>query len=132
MIDNGSHLDVLRLLVLIQGAIVATAAVEATVVGVATGVVWVALLTWAGAAVTFLVLWRVRHRSVRARTTLRRLQYGWIALGLLDLGLAVFLARRGLEPVAMLVRFALPVSILRYLKRTRPAPDPAPEMELAA
>jgi hypothetical protein len=132
MIDNGSHLDVLRLLVLIQGAIAATAAVEAAVVGVALGVMWVGVLTWAGAAATFVAYRGIARRSRRARTTLRRLQYGWIALGLLDLALALFVARRGLEPVTVLVRFALPVSIIHYLRVTQPADASAAPMEMAS
>jgi hypothetical protein len=132
MIDNGSHLDVLRILVLVQGAIVATTAVEALVGGVAMGAMGPAVLTGGAALLTLALYARLGRRSRRAHTTLRWLQIGWVAFGVIDLVAALLLARRGLGPVAMLVRFLLPIAILRLARRTAPMPEPTPVMQEVA
>lgn len=127
MIDDGSHLDVLRILVLVQGAIVATTAVEALVEGVATGVMGPVVVTGGAALLTLVLYARLGRRSRRAHVTLRWLQVGWIAFGAVELLAALLLARRGLGPVAMLVRFVLPIGILRVASRIAPRPEPTPE-----
>ncbi len=108
----------LRQLLLVQAAVVATATVEAAIFGAASpNLVPLALLNLAGLVWT-LRLRRGIGRGERFRTrALRWTQRGWIGLAILDLGLALALADRGLEPVALLTRVVLPVAILRVARR---------------
>lgn len=128
--DNDSVFGILRILVFVQMAIAFVSAFEAAIVGFFFGAVGSGVLTLVGAVVTLVVYIGIGRRSDRSRRWLRRLQRGWIALGLLDLGLALFLAQRILEPMALLTRLVLPYVILRLIRRPDvaiefwPAPTP--------
>ncbi len=102
----------LRILVLIQAVIAGTSAVEATIFSALGGGHPLPMfLTIGGTALTAWLAWRLRRPRRRTFRTVRRIQICWLLFGLIDLGLSLFLAQRGLSPVAVLTRFVLPIWI---------------------
>jgi hypothetical protein len=112
-------IDVARLLVFVQGMVGFVAAFEVGVVAVATGGLLLPafLLTAVGAVATLALASGIRRRRRRARTAVVTLQVFWLIGAAIDLLLAVFLARRGLEIVPLLTRIVLPVALFRVLRR---------------
>ena len=112
-------IDVASVLLLIQGAVAFVAMVEVGIVAAATGglVLPSCLLTALGAGLTLALLIGIRRRWRRARTVTVSLQVLWLVGATLDLLLAAFLARRGLELVPTLTRIVLPFALFRIMRK---------------
>lgn len=135
MRDRHTELSELgSLLLFVQGAIALSLTAEA--VGGALllgGGIVGAVLSGVGAVVTFVLAWGVGQRRMRSLRWARRLQYGWLATGVVDMGLSVVLAGIGPSPTPFLTRILLPASIIVVLRRLRAvAAVPAAGMEVAA
>ena len=117
--DDLTTLGVLRILVLVQGAIAVVAAVQVLAVGAFLGApLLVLILLGTGAAVLTLALGAaVVRRSRKARRILVILEVLWMIGAAVDLLLSLFLAKRGLGIVASLTRIVLPYAIFRTLRR---------------
>lgn len=114
----GSAVDVARALLVVQGAVAATAALEVAVwaaFGMPVGVP--VLLTGGAALLTLALAAGVGRRSRLARRLVILAEVAWVALALVDMALAVALARRGLELVPVLTRILLPLAVVRLLRR---------------
>ncbi len=106
--------DVLTPLLAVQAAVLLVATFEALVFTMAFG----SLSPVVGfTALAFLLIAAGLGRSMSRRRLLwlRRLQRLFLATALIDLGLAIFMAQRLLEPVSLLTRLALPLYITRTL-----------------
>lgn len=118
-ISNDGPLHVAVLLLFVQGALAVTLAVEAVgsaiIFGGASAIS--ALLSVVGAALTLVLVSKLRRQRRSARRWVMFLQVGWTLFALVDLGLALAIAGRGLTPVGFLVRIVLPVSIFWLLRR---------------
>ena len=114
-----SLLGVVRVLLLIQGGIAILSTLEVAVAGMALGpaVAPLVVLNLLAAALTLGAARGVARRSRRSRRLAISLE--WIVLGfaVIDLALALFLAKRSLELVPVLTRLALPVAVIRMLRR---------------
>jgi hypothetical protein len=112
-------IDLVRVVLLVQGAILATAAVEAAVFSAVFGGASSpsALLTGVAALVVFIA----RARLVPARRRSRRALYAVEILILLFFGVDVILtlmiARTTVPPLAVVTQFAMPVAVLWLLGR---------------
>ncbi len=114
----GSIVDVARVLVLVQGAVAVTAALEVTAwaaFGMPVGPVLI--LTGGAAVLTLLLAAGLGRRSRAARRLVILAELAWIGMATVDLVLALALAQRLLEPVALLTRFIMPLAVLRLLRR---------------
>ncbi len=110
--------DVACVLVLVEGAVAVTATLEVTVwaaLGMPVGPVLV--LTGGAAALTLLLAAGLGRRSRTARKLVILAQLAWIGTATVDLVLALALAQRLLEPVALLTRFVVPLAVFRILRR---------------
>ncbi len=118
---DGGPIEVVSLLVFIQGAVALTLSIEAIGGAIIFGGVPIpgALLSLGGTFLTFYLGRRVRRRSRRARRWLKILQFGWLTMAMVDTGLALFLAGVGPGPAALFTRFFLPISILWILRKTK-------------
>lgn len=131
--NDDSLVEVVRILVFVQVIVAAVTALEGLVVGAFMGAPGPGLVTGVAAVLTAVLYTRLRRRSPRARRWLVRFQVGWMFFATIDLLLAVFLARRGLELVPILTRFVLPYAIFRILRKPHvraefaPASPPANE-----
>ena len=117
--DTGSILEVLRILVLVQGAIAFTTALQVLAAGTLLGAP-VGLLIPLGffaAGLTMFLAARIVRRSGRARKALVVIEVLWLIGAGVDLALSVFMAKRGFGLVPLLTRVVLPYSILRLLRR---------------
>ena len=114
---HGSKIEVIRVLVLVQGAVAVASAFQVLLFGAFLGApLGVVMVLGVGAAALTLVLAaRVTTRSRRARRFPVVTQVLWLGLALVDLLLAIFLASRGLGLVPTLTRVVLPIAILRLL-----------------
>jgi len=114
-----SVLGIVRILLLLQGAIAVMSTLEALVVGAALGAFLgpIILLTAGAAVLTLMAARGVVRRSRRARTTAMWLEATVLVFAVVDLVLALFLARRGLELVPVFTRIVLPVTVIRLLRR---------------
>lgn len=112
-------IEIARVLLLIQGAVAFVAMVEVAIVTAATAgsTLVSAVLTAAAAIGTLLLSAQIRRRSRRARRVAVVLQVLWLIGATIDLLLAVFLAKRGLELVPILTRIVLPTALFRLLRR---------------
>lgn len=112
-------IEVARILVFVQGMVALVAAFEVGVVAAATGGLLLPafLLTALGAIATLALASGIRRRRRRARTAVVTIQVFWLIGAGIDLLLAVFLARRGLEIVPLLTRIVLPIALFRILRR---------------
>jgi len=117
--SNQGPVAVAALLLFVQGAVAATLAVEAVgsaiIFGGASAIS--ALLTVIGAVVTLALVPRLRRGRRSARRWIMFLQIGWVLFALVDLGLALAIAGRGLTPTGFLVRMVLPIAIFWLLRR---------------
>lgn len=114
-----SVLGVIRTLLLIQGGIAVMSTLEALLAAAAFGPLSapIVVLTGGAAFLTLMAARGVVRRSPRARTTAIWLEGLVLAFAVVDLFLAIVLARRGLELVPVLTRMVLPVVIIRLLRR---------------
>ena len=113
-----SILGVVRILVLVQGAVALVAALQVVVVGTLMGAPLGILIVGGIAAATLALVLAtgVTRRSRRARRTLLILEVMCLIAAAADLLLSLFLARRGLGLVPMMTRILLPYSIYRMLR----------------
>jgi hypothetical protein len=114
-------IDLVRVLILVQGVVGFVATIEVGIVAAATGglVLPSFLLTALGAGLTLGLVVGIRRRNRRARTAAITLQVLWLLGATIDLLLAAFLARRGLEIVPTLTRIVLPIAVFRILRHPR-------------
>jgi len=132
--DNEDLLDVARVLLLVQGAILVATTIEALLwsfvfAGAAGAPVW-----FSGAAALMILVARARLRADRART--RRIVYAVEIVILVSLAidtvLAVALAGALPPVVALLTQLVLPVSVTLLLRRSaRATALPVPSSTLA-
>ena len=117
-------IDLAAILVFVQGLVAFVAAIEIGIVTAAMGGITVASFALTGlAAIVTLALPRgLRRRSRRARKTVVVLQVLWLFSATVDLLLALFLARRGLEPVPTITRIIIPIVVFRILRRPQVRP----------
>jgi hypothetical protein len=126
-------LDVVQVLLLVQGAILVATTIESLVWGmVFAGASRVPVLLSGGAAVLILV-GRARLHAGRARS--RRLVYAveGFTLAFLSFDLALAIALTGTPPpaVALLTRFVLPVSVIFLLRQSARPSTPRAAMAAA-
>ena len=114
-----SLFGILRILVLIQGAIGVTAALQVLAMGALLGAPlgFLILAGFADAALTLALAAGVTRRSRRARRVLVTLEVLWLVAAAVDLALSLILARRAFALVPLLTRIVLPYFIFRMLRR---------------
>ena len=114
-----SALGVIRTLLLLQGGIAVMSTLEALVAAATFGPfsALVVVLTGGAAFLTLMSARGVVRRSRRARTTAIWLEGFVLAFAVVDLILAILLAKRGLELVPVLTRIVLPIAVIRLLRR---------------
>lgn len=113
-----SSAEPLRLVLLIQAALLSVSAIEAAVFGAATGGLSAAAVLTAAAAV---LVFGARRRLERIRRLrwLIRLEYLLLAIGFIEFLLAVFLARRPLDAVAAMTQIFLPALVIVLARRQK-------------
>lgn len=113
--------DVVRVLLLFQGAILVVNTLEAAIFAIAfSAAVTATMLMTAGSALAVLVSRaRLSTESGRGRRALAIVEGVIIASFAIDTALAYFLMHQPLPLVAVLTRFLLPVATLALLARTR-------------
>ena len=113
-------LDVARVLLLLQGSILVATTIEAVLWGMAFAGAAAAPFVLSAAAAVVILVARARIRGDRRWT--RRLVYGvegfTLAFFALDLVLAIALTGTPPPAVALLTRFALPVSVIFVLRQS--------------
>ena len=123
-------LDVLRVLLLVQGAILLATTIEALIWSIAfPGASGLMLVLTAATAVALLVSRaRLRAGSRRGRRTLYIVEGVLIVTIALDTALAIGITGSVPPPVALLTRFVLPIAVIALLRRTDKgsAPHAAP------
>lgn len=115
----GSALEIVRILLLMQGAIFAMSSIESLFAVLMQGPMAapIVILT-VGTALTVLGLaWGVGRSSPGARKAVLWLEVSLLVWAAVDLTLAVVLAQRGLELVPTLTRIVLPIAVFRMLRR---------------
>ena len=113
-----SVVGVVRILLLIQGAIAVLSTMEVLLAGVAQGILLgpIILLTAGAALLTLIVARGVRRRSRRARKAAIWLEGFVLLFAAVDLLLALALAHQALELVPFLTRIVLPIAVIRILR----------------
>lgn len=114
-----TRVDVVRILLLIQGGIAVTSTLEVFIVGAFTGffIAPLMLLTLVATIVTLWAARGVRLRSRRARRITFWAEGTILVFALIDLLLAILLARRGLALVPTVTRIVFPIAIMHTLRR---------------
>jgi hypothetical protein len=116
-------METLRVVLLLQGGMAVLTAVEAALWLVLTGpptqLVSV-VLTVVGAVATLVLAARVVHGHRPARVLVLVVELGILAVAVLDLGLAVLLARGSIGMMPALTRIALPILAIGLLVRSAP------------
>ena len=117
--------EVVRVLLLVQAAILLANTVEAFVFGLAFsgGVTPTVLMTAASALAVLVSRARLSTETGRGRRALAIVEGVIIASLAIDTALALFLTHQPVPLVSALTRFALPVAVLALLARTRAAAD---------
>ncbi len=118
MRGDGTAIEIVRMLVMLQGAIAVLSTVEVLVAGAAFGFVTAPLVLVNLAAAT-LALWLAaglaRYSRLARRTTIV-VQVLILLIATIDLLLALILTQQPLELVPTLVRFVLPITVIRMLR----------------
>jgi hypothetical protein len=113
-------LDVVRVLLLVQGAILLATTIEALIWSIAfpgaSGVMLV--LTAATAAALLVSRARLRAGSRRGRRTLCVVESVLVVTIAIDTALAIGITASLPPPVALLTRFVLPLTVIALLRRT--------------
>jgi hypothetical protein len=113
-------LDVVRVLLLVQGAILLATTIEALIWSIAfpgaSGVMLV--LTAATAAALLVSRARLRAGSRRGRRTLYVVESVLVVTIAIDTALAIGITASLPPPVALLTRFVLPLTVIALLRRT--------------
>lgn len=116
-------LGIVRVLLLLQGGFALLSTFEVVMTGVATGFLpalapAVALTAATGLLFLVLAAW-ISRRSRIARRIAVAAEVTVVAVALVDLGLALFLAHAPLDLVPLLTRFVLPVGVIVLLRGPR-------------
>jgi hypothetical protein len=113
-------LEVVRALLLLQGAILIANTLEATLFAVAfSGEVTPTVVATATAAITVFVARARLDAAGRGRRAILIIEWLLIATLAIDTALALFLTHQGVAMVAMLTRFVVPVSVIVLLRAVR-------------
>ncbi|MBT8217469.1 MAG: hypothetical protein HKN74_05260 [Acidimicrobiia bacterium] len=117
-LDTG-WLGVVRVLLVVQGGIAVLSTIEVTVAGAVLGpaIAPLIILNLAAAALTLIAARGVVRRSARSRRLAIVLEWTVLVFATIDLLLAIFLAKRGLEPVPLITRVVVPYLVIRLLRR---------------
>lgn len=117
-IENGL-IPIVVALVLVQAGIATFAAIEVTLVAaLGFGTVGVPVLLTIGGALTMLMSVRgLRRRRGPARRLVIAAEALMIAVGTVNLTLALLLTHQATELVPMLTHFVIPVGVIRVLRR---------------
>jgi hypothetical protein len=115
--------DLVRVILLVQGAILLATTIEAFIFGLAfsAGVTPIVALTAASAVAVLVARARLARCGRRSRMVLRVIEALLLITIAVEGVLALVLARTGVPPVALLTRFAIPVAVLALLSRTESA-----------
>ena len=115
----GELLDVVRVLLLMQGAIATVSTVEALVGSAAFGapISAVVVLSCIGAVVTLWCAARIGNGSRRVRKLVIIAELTWLTFAGFDLALSLLLTQTPLELVPTLTRIVLPVAVIVLLRR---------------
>ena len=129
-----AELDVVRVLLLVQGAILVANTIEAGLFAVAfsAGVVPSVLATAVAAIAIFIGRARLGHGGRRSRRAIYIVEGVIIAMLALDLILALVLTHQTVPAMAVLTRFALPVAVIALLGRAGRADERPVVMSEAA
>lgn len=115
--------QLLRMLLLLQSALLAVGTIEAAMFGNPLALILPLTAT--------LVLWwaipRVTHLTSSAMRLIRSTEWILLASALISTLLAIFLARRLLEPVGLVTQWITPIVVLRLLKRSTITPPKLPK-----
>lgn len=119
MTRKDSLVDVIRVLLLVEAGIAVVMSIEAlfSLAFAGPAAVPIAVLGLVGATTAFILVRGVGRRSRVARKVTLWLQAGILLVALIDSGLAIVVAQRGLELVPTLTRVVLPISIFVLLRR---------------
>lgn len=115
--EDTSFLAIVRILLLLQGAIGLASFIEVTIAGAAQGIPLLPIMALTGGSAT-LTLWlaaRVGRRGRKTRRTIVILQYLWLFGATVDLLLSVAMTQRILELVPTLTRIVVPIALIRML-----------------
>ena len=123
-------IDLVRVVLLVQGAILATAAVEAAFFSAVFGGASSpsALLTGIAALIVFVARARLSPARRRSRRALFAVEALVLVFFGVDVILALLIARTSIPPVAVITQFAMPVAVIWLLGRVSTA---APVAEAA-
>lgn len=119
--EDHSYLLVVRVLLVLQGAIGLASLLEVTIAGATQGVVLFPIMALTGGS-AFMTLWlagRIQNRGRKTRKAVVVLQYLWLFGATLDLLLSLFMTQRFLEPVPTLTRVVVPIALIRMLRSPR-------------
>lgn len=115
---DGSSIEIIRMLVLIQGAIALTSTLEVAAASALSGFATLPLVA-VNLAAAMLALWLAaalaRHSRFARRTTIL-VQLSILLIAGIDLLLSLFLADQPLELVPTLTRIVLPITVIRMLR----------------
>lgn len=126
-------LDVARVVLLLQGAIMVVATIEAAVFGLAfPGAEGTIVLSGAAAAVLLLARARLRPDRRRSRRIVYVVEGLTIAPFVVDIGLALVLAHSLPPAVAILTQLVLPLAAITLLRRSARAASASLRSSVAA
>ena len=137
MKGDPTAIDIIRILLLLQGAIAVVSTLEVSVMTAVSGPLLFPLVA-VNAFAAALSLWlaaAIRRHSRLGRRLVMIIEVLVILIATIDLLLSIFIAQAPLELVPVLTRFFLPVAVIRLLRRrvvkayfakSLPAPPPAP------
>ena len=121
--SRSALLDVVRVLLLLQGAILIANTLEAGLFAIAfSGGLTPTVLMTAAAAIAVLLSRARLDRGGRARRTVYVVEGIVLAMLGIDTALSLIVTHAAVPPVAILTRFVLPLSILALLGRVERAP----------
>ncbi len=116
--DAAGLLDVVRVLLLLQGAVLLATTLEALLFGIAfTGMPGAPFLL-SGASALAVLVGRARLRPDRNARVVYAVEGVVLVTFAIDTALALFIAHAAPPVVAILTRFALPVAVIALLRRS--------------
>ena len=118
--DRASLLEIVRVLLLLQGAVLLATTLEAFLFGLAfMGTPGLSFLLSGSAALAVLVgRARLRPEPTPSARVIQAIEVVLIITFAIDLTLALFITRGAPPAVAVLTRFALPVAVIALLRRS--------------
>ena len=117
---DDSVINVVRILVLIQGGIAFVSTLEVGFITALTGGVTIVpvIATALAALITLRLSRELRRGSRRARKYTIRIEKLIVAIAVIELLLTLFLARSLPGPVPLLTRLVLPITVIRLLRQS--------------